>query len=238
MYLGAALLSYGYSLKKVSDKGPEFFIEIGGKRIWIEAIAPLPGTGPDAVPELSAVTLDIAQEVPEEKILLRFTHAINEKFKKYVKDVNEKIIMPHDSYIIAINGKGIRSVLADGTIPYVAKSVFPFGHLVAEIDKRSGSVADAFYLFRDKVVKNAGTPISTSMFLNENYNVITGLLYSCVDAVNYPDNIGSDFIYLHNPLALNPIPHGTFQFCREYWLEGQGLKQWDWRINSQSDIMS
>src|SRR5437879_13909766 len=50
LYVGCTLIQHGFVPKKVSDEGPEFYVEIGGKKIWIEAIAPEPGQGPDAVP--------------------------------------------------------------------------------------------------------------------------------------------------------------------------------------------
>ncbi len=37
-----------------------------------------------------------------------------------------------------------------------------------------------------------------------------------VDAASRPDQLGKDFVLVHNPLALNPISRGLFQIGREY----------------------
>src|SRR5687767_8366967 len=52
MYLGCALLGIGKTLAPRSSRtknGPDLLIVDGGGKLWIEAIAPSGGAGPDAV---------------------------------------------------------------------------------------------------------------------------------------------------------------------------------------------
>jgi len=51
-------------------------------------------------------------------------------------------------------------------------------------------------------------------------------LYSNVDPVNYPETFGEGFIFIHNPLAKNPLPKNIFKFVKEFWIEDDCLK-WD-----------
>jgi hypothetical protein len=46
MYLAVTLMDAGFSLIKQADEGPEFSIEIEGRRVWVEAIAPDGGQAP------------------------------------------------------------------------------------------------------------------------------------------------------------------------------------------------
>src|SRR3954469_17862188 len=45
MYLAVALMDLGYSVTKESGKGLEYFVEVEGRKVWFEAIAPTAGTG-------------------------------------------------------------------------------------------------------------------------------------------------------------------------------------------------
>ena len=42
MYLAVALLERGLSVKRHGKEGPEFFVPLGTRRVWIEAVAPAP----------------------------------------------------------------------------------------------------------------------------------------------------------------------------------------------------
>ena len=51
MYLACTLIVRGFELHRLGSEGPEFYFIFGGRRVWVEAVAPGPGTGPDRVPE-------------------------------------------------------------------------------------------------------------------------------------------------------------------------------------------
>ena len=53
MYLACTLLERGLELHRAGGEGPEFYFLLEGKRTWVEATAPGPGTGPDKVPSQS-----------------------------------------------------------------------------------------------------------------------------------------------------------------------------------------
>lgn len=216
MYLTVTIIQRGYEIKRVSDKGPEFYISLNNKRIWFEAIAPGPGEGKDHVPEFEPD--GIARLVPIEKILLRFTNALAEKRSKLLEAVNKNIIKPGDSYLLAINCRGIPHAAYGNTMPYYIQALLPFGPLAVNFDTKTGDVVNSFYQYREGVSKLNGTNIATTAFLDSKYNCISAVLNSAVDCVNRPDNLGGDFSILHNPIAESCIDLSAFNWCEQYSL--------------------
>jgi hypothetical protein len=98
LHLGCTLIQQKYHLQNVGNKGgPDLLINFNHKKIWIEAIAPSVGTGKDTVPSIQwnsveAHGISWASEIPEEKIILRFTAAIKEKWRKYKRYLEKGII--------------------------------------------------------------------------------------------------------------------------------------------------
>ncbi|MFA5111444.1 MAG: hypothetical protein WC443_08575, partial [Desulfobaccales bacterium] len=80
MYLAVTLHDHGFKLERYGNKGPEFYFWHNNRKVWVEAVAPGPGINENRVPGCSN---SILKDVPEEKILLRFTNALDEKRKKY-----------------------------------------------------------------------------------------------------------------------------------------------------------
>lgn len=78
MYLGVTFIKHGFTIERGGNTGPEFFISNMPRKIWIEAIAPSAGDGPDAVPERK---IGIAGVSPVNEFILRLRHAIEEKRK-------------------------------------------------------------------------------------------------------------------------------------------------------------
>ena len=61
-------------------------------------------------------TTPIAKEVPEDEIILRLRHAIQEKHRMYLNQLPEGNLREDDAYIIAINSKRIRPIVLDSTL--------------------------------------------------------------------------------------------------------------------------
>lgn len=216
MYVGCVLIQHRLEPKKVSDQGPEFYIVIGGKKVWIEAIAAEPGQGPDAVPPLPN-NPEVAQPVPEKEILLRLTNALDVKWKKYTNDVGKGIIHADDCYVIALNGWGASNGRPEPNgITYLFKAVLGFGDSVVFFDPENQTPPKSSYQWRDQLVKKSGSPVSTTAFLSAAYEGINAILYGHEDICNVPSVIGSEMFCLHNPHAKNPLPSGAFRFGTEY----------------------
>lgn len=226
MYLGCVFLKYGLNLQKNNEiKGPDIHLLLNNRSVWIEAVAPTSGTGDNAVP---GYNYDVVSEQPTEKIILRLTNAIDEKYKKYQNYKKEGIIKSDDIYVIAINGGRIPKSIMEQNIPYIVKAVLPFGNQVVTLDRKSHKIVDSQYEYKDTITTAKDSPVSTNIFQNVDYNGISAVLYSHMNVVNRPNGIGVEVHIVHNPLADNKLPHGIFPFGIEWWVEGKELinKQW------------
>lgn len=227
MYLGATFLAHGFSIDRGGNTGPEFFLSSTPRKVWIEAIAPGPGDGPDAVPP-PQYGAPIAQRVPVNEIILRLRQAIEEKKKKHADYVARNVISADEIYIIAINSKRIRTIVPEPELPIIVKSVYPFGNLAVALDKKTLEVVETRHEYRDAIEKRSGSKVSTSVFFDNEYAGISAVIYSSVDCCNKPQKFGTDFVLVHSAAATNKLAGGTFMFGREYWVENDALKSKDW----------
>ena len=129
MYLAVTLRERGFQLTRIGDKGPEFYFLHNGRKVWVEAVAPRPGEGKDRVPDYPYGQV---YTVPTEKILLRFTNALDEKRNKYIKALKDKIIEPIDIYLLAINSRSIPHAPFGNTMPFFVQAFLPFGNLAVD----------------------------------------------------------------------------------------------------------
>ena len=228
MYLGVTLISHGFTLDAGSTTGPEFYIMNAGKKIWWEAIAPGRGEGRDAVPELEYLEYNAPPNltrVPVEETILRLRSAIEDKYKKYRRYLEQDVLNGDDAFVIAINSKRIQLIVSETDVPLIVKAVLPFGNLVVVWDRNKNRLSETRYEYRDAIRKKSGSDVPTDIFLNPQYSGISAVLYSSVYAVNRPATFGADFVLVHNPCAKNPIKLGVFRFGAEYWVEGDELKR-------------
>jgi hypothetical protein len=222
MYLAVTLFDRGVDLHRHGDEGPEFYASVGGRRIWFEAIAPGPGDGPDRVPQL-VFGAPIATDVPTEQILLRFTHALAEKKRLYDTALVKGIISPDDSYVLAINSRGIRHAPESNTLPFFIQAFLPFGPLTVLIDTKTGKLTESFYAYRPNVSKISGSSVSTRTFLDDEASFCSAVLHSSVDCANHPAQLGGDFSVLHNPNAQRPIDAVIFHWCEQFTFRDEHL---------------
>lgn len=212
MYLCVVFLRRGFLVTKISNEGPEFVISIEDRRIWIEAIAPNSGTGPDYVPEPPYD--GYAFDVPTEKIILRYTNALSTKLVAYNKYFQKGLIKEKDSYVVAINSRGIPHAPYGSVLPYHVHAFLPFGPLSACLDRKTLMITDSFFQHREHVKKQNDELISTQPFLDPTYAGISAVIHSAVDCANGPGELGADFDILHNPLAECALPLQSLNWCR------------------------
>lgn len=218
MYLTCTLRKHarkrGYSVS-CPKPGPDILLEHAGRRIWIEAVAASDGdpSKPDSVVEPSK---DEAYAVPDEKIILRYTIALAEKYRKYCAYYRDGTVKSDDSYVIAINGFPLSYRWADGEIPRILKAVFPLGPLQIVFDRNAKEVVETKHQHRPTIYKATGKPVSTEFFANAEYASVSAILFSRANACMSTFPLGTDFLVVHNPHASHPIPHGLLS-CREYW---------------------
>jgi type I restriction enzyme S subunit len=235
MYLACTLMHYRIVLnKKDSNEGPDIKVNYTGTRIWIEAIAPKGGEPdkPDSViePEITPGEV-VAREVPDKQIILRYRNAIYKKYdNKYQSYVSNGLISYDDCYVIAINGCQIPWCKSELTLPRIVRSVFPLGWPIVTLDTVSKTVIQSGYQYRPSINKTSGNPVSTDIFLNPQYEHISAILFSNIDVCNPVQGMGLDFIWVHNPLALKPLPEDFISSGREYRAMQEGT---EWKLVSK-----
>lgn len=225
MYLACTLLDAGLKLSS-ADAGPDVRVDTGGTPIWVEAISPSGGDGPDAVP--SHDTDGDACIVPEDLVVLRLRSAIEEKHNAYLRCIKNGVVSPSDAYIIAVNGRRVPFYMTDDQPSYIIKAVFPFGMHTVTLDSNTAEIVSQGFQHRPQIQKRSGSQVDTTVFENDDYAGISAIVYSSADAWNGPDVLGADFQILHNPLATTPIEHGWLKVGLELWATETELarKQW------------
>ncbi len=221
LYLGVTLLNRSFKLGKHSNSGPDFDVQdVAGKRLtWIEAIAVDKGDGIDKVPEMEH---GFAADVPEEKMLLRITNALDKKLKQFQDHLTKGIINENEPYVIALNRSGLNHV--DPGLPLILKALFGIGYQSLRI--MVGGVRQenpqSSWTGRPNIPKQNGKDISMLFFENPKNNGVSAVIYSIDSIINsphLPDQMGENFTVIHNPLAKNPLPDGFFPFGDEHKAE-------------------
>ena len=238
MYVAVTFMERGLELFRVGGEGPEFYFKISQRRIFVEAVAPGPGTGLDQVP---GPQFGVVTKTPTEKIMLRFTHALVEKRKKYLEALRKDIVRCDDGYLLAINSRGIHHGAGGNTMPYFVQAFLPFGPLAVALDPNTGNIVDSFHQYRDTVPKQSGQNISTKAFLDSEFQFVSAVLHSRVDCVNCPIELGADFCILHNPSAAHGLDPLVFPWSKQLVLRGDELvevKPIDHCINNGTAVLS
>ena len=170
--------------------------------------------------------------VPEERIVLRYTTAIDAKYQKYIQytnNENENIIEKSEPYVIAVNGSKVPYAWdSDDEIPYIVQAVLPFGFPTVEINWDVPEKSTTGYAHRSEIKNVKGKDIPTNIFLKKEYEGISGVIFSRAGIREFRNKMGIDFIFVHNPLALNKLPEGWLRIGREYRVEGNSLEYRHW----------
>jgi hypothetical protein len=221
-YLAAALLDRGHVLtprtkKRIRNAGPD--IQIGDVDAWVEAVTATRGTGPDAVPEVDLDPRSPAREVPDRKILLRITYAIDDKWKTYCDYVRKGWVRSDEPFVIAINGAAAPTARLESTVPRIVRAVLGIGQLVVTFDVETLRAVDEHHAAMPQVRKRNGSAIETVHFRDARYSGISAVVWGTADVWNRPDYFGRDLVVVHNPYAANPLPRGWFREGVEFWTD-------------------
>jgi hypothetical protein len=223
LYLAHTLKSCGISLQpqartKKNQKGPDLFA--ANPDVWIEAVMPGPGTGPDA---MEYPPMGVAYDTPVDSFILRLRQAFETKADVMTKYVNEGPIRSGQATVIAISSALLPTAIGEGPVPRILKAVLGVGNLVVGIDRRTRQVVSHSVEHRDEVEKKSGAIIKTAPFLDTAYSHISAVVYSASDWVNHPRKPAADFTVIHNENANVKLPHGWLRSGDEYWRENDEL---------------
>src|SRR5258708_1309526 len=227
LYVAYALCCAGVSLVPRKERAPRVGrgrpdLLTANPRIWIEAVMPHAGSGPDA---LSEPPVGKVFSVPTEAYVLRLRTAMQEKVSKFEQYLNDGTINPGDATIIAVSGARLPFRFNEQPIPSIVRAVCAVGSVVLEIDLATRKRLGASVEFRDHVLKKSSARVPTDLFLQQESAHVSAVLYTASDCVNHPRNLGSDFILVHNPNAILPIPESWLPVGEQYWIEDHVLRR-------------
>ena len=199
------------------DKGPDFILK---NKTHIECVAPTAGKGQNKVDErpiFSSEKKNNCCNVPEEKIMLRLSSAIFDKYKKYRKYIKSEVI---DSgvNIIALNDGLIPYSKIEDNIPRIIKVLFGIGYQVVNFDK-----PDKFQVSkRDYINKYPETKINMNFFNNDKYKEISAIIYTSAEISDLENKLGFDFKLIKNPYAKNMFDEKSININFESVYEVKG----------------
>lgn len=225
MYLTVYFVGEGYEVS-CPKPGPDVGIMADGRRIWFEATAPTRGApgAPDQVPELLQGQ---AQDVPEERIILRYLNSISEKYERqYAGWLAQGFVSADDAFVIAVNPRGLGFEYADSEPPRILQAAFTVGRPYIVINRDTLEAVRSGYHFRDAIAKASGAQVPTGVFQREDYAALSGLLCSRMDAANPVKWPGADFQLVPNPHARVLLPEG-FRLAGTYYNVTQAKDGYD-----------
>jgi type I restriction enzyme S subunit len=220
------------------EPGPDFLVDLGKGRLWIEVVTPEPKGLPD---DWSNHVSGNVVSLPHEEILLRWTSAIKEKAEKLLGRVDRKtgeripgylekgIVTSSDAYVIAINGRLLRGfggaipeLHGISQLPYAVEATFAVGPLQITIDRQTLQQVGSGLQHRTYIAKPKGAAVPADTFFDPEFSPISAIWAVDVDELLA---IGETrpMVVVHNPLAAVKLDRKILPAQSEYFLtEGDG----------------
>jgi hypothetical protein len=205
--------------------GPDFLLDLGSKRLWIEVTCPEPTGVP---PDWLQIQTNAVTSLPHEAILLRWTSAIAAKAEGLLGSsdgtklgyLQAGLVSPDDIYVIAVNGCQMRhgpfpSLNGISQFPYAAEAVSPIGPYQIHIDRETLKTVGRGHQHRLTIKKPNGSAVPTHVFLDPRNRMVSAIWavdFTGFGAIGNPEPSA----LIHNPSALNPLPRGFLSVDDEY----------------------
>ena len=217
MMVARHLDALGYATT-TAPHGPDFRFERGGRTYWVEAVSPEPMGVPGDYLEGPKPGEFKVGDVPHEEVRRRWIAAIKAKADKLAGYRAKGIVRDEDAYVIAVNGCQLGALpIHHGVsqLPYAVEAVYPAGPIAVPVNKETGAFGTP-YLSNQWAIKSAqGKPVPTSMFVNEKYADISGVIACTFDRSEDPI-LPLDVV--HNHFAKVAIPQGLFGPESDEWV--------------------
>ena len=149
---------------------------------------------------------NVAYDVPNEKMILRYLNSISSKKAQHENWIAKGIVSKDDAFIVALNPRGLSHDYADTVPPRILQAAFAVGNQYITIARDTLKQVGGGFQFRDQINKASGTQVSTAVFQQVEYACLSGLLVSRVDVANQPEKLGNDFQLVPNPHAAVALP--------------------------------
>ncbi|MBS2031367.1 MAG: hypothetical protein JST54_25935 [Deltaproteobacteria bacterium] len=229
MYLACVLMDHGLQLTKPPSNGPDVLADTaGGRRLWVEAVAPGTGKGDNKVQRIVGQVGKSRgggtwqqYNLDHDKHMLRYLKALEDKLGQLRERLAAGVVQPDDCYVVAISGANLPDADLNQEVPYIVKALLGIGDAVMTVPIGSEGVdVDVSHPPRSAIKQSERREVVAGPFWTDEYKLISGVLFSPYDIANTPAHMGDDdLLFVHNPMATSPLPHGTMTFGREVWSE-------------------
>lgn len=194
IYLCRRLLNAGHPLVKRKErpaKGPDFFIDDGDRRVWIEAVTFGHGhvENPDRVPEMEFRSVEddgplVAQPVPVNEVELRISSVFDKKSNKFKEYAINGLVGINDVNLIAINpGKVSMHAGYEGRGSPMCV-LYPLGDQYVTFFKDTDKTASGYHL-RTEIKKALGREVPIGVFADEQHNYVSAVIWSKTTLGNF-----------------------------------------------------
>jgi hypothetical protein len=216
------------------DEGPDFLIDDGARRTWIEVITPEPQGLPEA---WTKHVVGNVVSLPHGELLLRWTSAIKEKAEKLLGRTERKtgqrvpgylergIVGERDVYIIAVNSRLLRGfggafteLYGISQFPFAVEATLAVGPLQVRINRQTLEAEGSGHQHRTRIRKPSGAEVPADTFLHTDFRPISAVWAVDVDEVLVLGET-RPMVVVHNPLASNPSPRNLVPAQSEYVAE-------------------
>jgi hypothetical protein len=204
LFLFDLFIQAGYSVLPHPPRGPDLKLRLPNDRLlWVEAVAPGPGEGADAVRPIEGGGF-----VPSDQIVLRLRSAIHDKILKLKAYAQSGIIGPTDLVLLAVNPGKTRFTMMDAEPSFALQCVYPLGAPYVAFDAATGAATREGFSHRPSIEKQSDAQVSTAVFIDPDNSLVSGMLYSSL-LPYYLGAVTPPYAKLcrlvHSGVAANPV---------------------------------
>ena len=207
MYLMLGLHRLGFPISTCSkDDRPDLLLDFGDVKVWVEAVAPKPGSMSDAVPE---PVVDGVQDLPMREALLRLTQAVTAKREALNCYVQRGIVSDKDAFVVAVSSCALNQFgsLLDWPQPVMLRVLAGAGDLAIPLKGSSRPYSK----LQDQTFRDSGSPVDLALFYSDEFSAVAGVLYSRDDPLNAPIAPEESFELFINPKGQVRLPEAITQ---------------------------
>ena len=216
MYLTVSLVRAGLTVES-NDSGPDVFVTLGERRVWIEAVCATEGDEgrPDSVPPLE----------PEKnwpghinQCVLRILNSLGKKAKRFKNNLEEGVVGHGDILVIAISSGQI-AMLCPDLSECMLRSLYGVGDIVLTLDGFPAKIVDSNRQHIENIRKTSGVKVKVRPFVDGSMDHVSAVLTSCVNAFSPSSTLGSDFVLYPNLSCRNQWVRNLLPVAEEWSFE-------------------
>jgi hypothetical protein len=207
LYFTIKLMELGFDINCPKGNAPDVKIQNDNQIIWIECATLSKGNG--AVKECDD---DVLHTFNDEDYILRITSTITSKYKQIENHRESGVIGSEDIVLIAMNtGELDLTEIAQMDFPLIQKALYGIGSMTYNFTTKEVSNQH-----RLNVKKSNNVKIKTNYFATDEYENISGIIFSDWKSTEISKKLTEGFELTHNLYAKNKLREGFFKIGCEY----------------------